>query len=147
VAKSRLLALWLLVALVAAQCRIAGPLAGPDSSVIAQLPNDAQRFGTVVVATPQESEGAIASEDAVGAAAKDGYSWPSPRTYLVVVTSKTVDATNPYSLDGALAWLIYWDDVKVAMPAPTSTELFFTKVLVLVDARTGVVIRDAYIEY
>ena len=145
--------LGLLVAAILAQCRIAGPLgagATPSSQATGapiDLPAEAQRLGIVRLATLQESAGAITPDVAIAAAAREGYNWPTPHAFLVIVTSKYASPSNPYSLVGAMSWLIYWDNVRIIMPAPTSTDLIFTKALVLVDARTGRVIRETYIEY
>jgi hypothetical protein len=140
-----------LLALFVAQCHIAGPLAGGANQ---ELPADAQRLGSVRLATSAEQAGAIASADALAAANKAGYVWPNPQTFLVVVTSKnpepskTPDPSNPYALIGKLAWLIYWDGLKLeGGPVPTSTTLVFTKALVLLDAHTGTVLSENYVEY
>ena len=127
-----------LLALSVAQCHIAGPL-GPDANQ--QLPADAQRLGAVRLATSAEVAGAISSADALAAANTEGYAWPNARTFLVVVTTNNADPSNPYALVGRLAWLIYWDGLNVEDPGPSSSITVYTKLLLLVDAHSGTVLR------
>jgi hypothetical protein len=83
------------------------------------LPADVLALGEVRYATSQESVGTIPAAEAVAAAAKEGFNWPDPDAFLVVIT-ESPGVVSDIALKDSLVWLIRWDDLELTFTAPSS---------------------------
>ncbi len=118
----------------------------PASSV----PLDVLRLGSVSLATPVQAAGAISQEEAISRAANDGYAWPNPDSYLVVMTRASTTADDQ-PMSNRLVWLLRWDDLNVEFPAPhpasgSPSTHPYRYGYVYVDALTGDVLGATYMD-
>lgn len=126
----------------------AEPTASPSLSEA--LPLDVHRLGDIRPATSQEAEGTISEDVAIDDAKADGYRWPNPTAYLVVITRNSTTASDEPLVD-RLVWLLRWDDLNISFPAPapaegTANPRPYRYGYVYVDARSGEVLGATYMD-
>ncbi len=112
------------------------------------LPADVYRLGAVRLATDAEAVGALTSAEALARSIDEGYSWPNPSLYLVVITRDVLDSADK-PITNRLAWLIRSDDLNVDAPHPAGASGTFQPFrygYVLIDARTGRFLVATYMD-
>jgi hypothetical protein len=133
-----------LLAILVGGCK----LAGAEPSFSQALPQDVQRLGSLRLATADDPQPLITAETAVQAAAKSGYDYPNPETYLVVGTFNGSDS----ALSDVILWLVRWDGLNLNKPGPLTspeskvTPRPYTFGYVLVDAETGSVVSVTFMD-
>ncbi len=116
------------------------PSRAPTATTVA-LPPDVDSVGTARVATATESAEAISRSEAIAAATDQGYSWPDPEAFLVVMTSPTTDSSDEPIVD-RLVWLLRWEELMIPFPRPSRLAGTYppeqpSTVFVLLDGHDG----------
>lgn len=118
---------------------------------IGVLPADVNRLGDVRLARADEAAGAVTASIAVQAAAAEGYDWPGPEPFLVLVTHPATSGSDEPIVD-RLLWLIRWADISIAFPVPMpqsgtpAPPKPYRYAYVLVDAHSSKVLVATYMD-
>jgi hypothetical protein len=109
-------------------------------------PDDLSILGTVRAPSEDQARSAISSEQALSVAAKQGYRWPDPKAYLVVLTS-------PYVLvENNLVWVVRFTGIHWEKPAPPRADggqrgvTVYERAYVLVDGNGASFLNALYFE-
>jgi hypothetical protein len=126
------------------------PISSPTGEVTHELtpaptagstfPPDLILVGGIRQPTADDVAGAISADEAIARATRQGYAYPDPSAFLVLLTTSATDSQDR-PISNRLVWIVRWDGLEFGGPIPTGADPSevepFRRQFVVIDATTG----------